>query len=91
MSKLDFSAVAGHVEHESAPEATATPVLDFSAIPGHVQHSDAAVPEATTLEQTTDEPVTGNVGIGASSPRLTAHGITCDFVYESNKYRMRES
>ena len=36
MSKLDFSAIPGHVEHESAPEATATPVLDLSAIPGHI-------------------------------------------------------
>ena len=45
MSKLDFSAIPGHVEHESAPEATATPVLDFSAIPGHVQHSDSALPK----------------------------------------------
>lgn len=57
-SKLDFSAIPGHVEHEPAPEATATSVLDFSAIPGHVQHSDGAVPEATRLEQTTDEPAT---------------------------------
>jgi hypothetical protein len=62
MSKLDFSAIPGHVEHKSAPEATATPVLDFSAIPGHVQHSDAAVPETTTLEQTTDEPATATWG-----------------------------
>ena len=54
MSKLDFSAIPGHVEHESAPEATATSVLDFSAIPGHVQHSDAAVPETTTLEKVTE-------------------------------------
>ena len=49
MSKLDFSAIHGHVEHESAPEVTATPVLDFSAIHGHIQHSDSVVPEATTL------------------------------------------
>jgi hypothetical protein len=53
MSKPDFSAIPGHLEHESAPEATATPVLDFSVIPGHIQHSDAAVPEATTVEEVT--------------------------------------
>ena len=58
MSELDFSAIPGHVEHESAPEAGAPPVLDFSTIPGHVQHSDAALPEAKTLVQTTDEPAT---------------------------------
>jgi hypothetical protein len=57
MSKLDFSAIPGHVEHESAPQAIATPVPDFSAIPGHVQHSDAAVPEAITLEEVTEEPL----------------------------------
>ena len=55
MSKLDFSAIPGHVEHESAPEATATPVLDFSAIPGHVQHSDSALPETTTLGKVTKD------------------------------------
>ena len=55
MSKLDFSAIPGHVEHESAPEATATPVLDFSAIPGHIQHSDSVVPEATTLGKVTKD------------------------------------
>jgi hypothetical protein len=51
MSKLDFSAIPGHVEHESAPEAVAPSVLDFSTIPGHVQHSDAAIPEATTVQE----------------------------------------
>ncbi len=54
MSKLDFSAIPGHVAHESAPEATATPVLDFSAIPGHIQHSDSVVPEATIGKVTKD-------------------------------------
>jgi hypothetical protein len=58
-SKLDFSAIPGHVEHESAPQAGAPPVLDFSAIPGHIQHSDSVVPEATTLEGVTgQEPAT---------------------------------
>ena len=55
MSKLDFSAIPGHVEHESAPEATATSALDFSAIPGHVQHSDSVKPEATTLGKITKD------------------------------------
>ena len=54
MSKPDFSAIPGHVEHESAPQAIATPVLDFSAIPGHVQHSDSVVPEATIGKVTKD-------------------------------------
>jgi hypothetical protein len=52
MSKLDFSVIPGHVEHESAPEAAATPVRDFSAIPGHIQHSDSVVPEVRTSEPT---------------------------------------
>jgi hypothetical protein len=55
MSKLDFSAIPGHVERESAPQAIATPVLDFSAIPGHIQHSDGAVPEATMLGKVTKD------------------------------------
>ena len=55
MSKLDFSAIPGHVEHESAPEATATSALDFSAIPGHIQHSDSVMPEATTLGKITKD------------------------------------
>ena len=55
VSKIDFSAIPGHVEHESTPEATATPVLDFSAIPGHVQHSDSVALEATTLREVTKD------------------------------------
>lgn len=55
MSKLDFSRIPGHVEHESAPEPTATSALDFSPIPGHVQHSDSVLPEATTLGKVTKD------------------------------------
>ena len=55
MSKLDFSAIPGHVEHESAPQAIATSALDFSAIPGHIQHSDSVVPEPTTLGKVTKD------------------------------------
>lgn len=55
MSKLDFSAIHGHVEHESAPEATATPVLDFSKVAGWRQESPAPNPEATTLGKVTKD------------------------------------
>jgi hypothetical protein len=69
VSKLDFSAIAGHVEHESAPQAGAPPVLDFSAIPGHVQHSDGAAPDhAREALSAPGDPNSGNMPLPSKHP-----------------------
>jgi hypothetical protein len=53
-SKLNFSAIPGHVERESALASVPAPVLDFSAIPGHAQHST----DPTLAKATEEEPAT---------------------------------